>query len=120
MSAVSSPFVGFAIDRLGKRPHIGILAGVFLTLGHVLTAIGAKCDKSGCSSQYYEVAPLVLVGLGYSIYGAAIWASIPYVVKPQTLGTAFGVTTAVQNGGLALFPTIGGAINKATLGVTDA
>ena len=55
-----------------------------------------------------------MVGIGYSIYGAAIWASIPYVVKPQTLGTAFGVTTAVQNGGLALFPTIGGAINKAT------
>jgi len=65
------------------------------------------------------MGPLVLVGLGYCIYGAAIWASIPYVVKPHTLGTAFGVTTAVQNGGMAIFPTIGGYIHDQTAKMKD-
>jgi len=112
MSAAASPFVGYAIDRFGKRPHVGILAGVLLTLGHIMTVIGGgSCTKESCPNKYFEVGPLILVGCGYSIYGAAIWASIPYVVKASTLGTAFGVTTAVQNGGMAIFPTIGGYIN---------
>jgi hypothetical protein len=38
---------------------------------------------------------MILLGLGYSIYAAALWASIPYVVKARTVGTAFGITTAL-------------------------
>lgn len=39
--------------------------------------------------------PLVLVGIGYSIYAAAIWGSVPYVVDPSSVGTAFGIATAI-------------------------
>lgn len=122
MSAFASPVVGFAIDRIGKRAHIGVLAGFLLTLGHILTAIGGgHCEPAPgpCPNRYFEVAPLVMVGLGYCIYGAAIWASIPYVVKPHTLGTAFGVTTAVQNAGMAIFPTVGSYIHDQTANMKD-
>ena len=59
--------------------------------------------------------PLVLTGIGYSIYAAAIWGSIPYVVPQNTVGTAFGIATAIQNIGLVISPTIVGQIKDTTM-----
>jgi len=61
-----------------------------------------------------EVYPLVATGIGYSIYASAIWGSVPYVVEPHTVGTAFGLTTAIQNVGLVVAPTIVGVIKDKT------
>jgi type IV secretory pathway TrbF-like protein len=49
---------------------------------------------------------MILIGIGYSAYAASLWACIPYVVEPKTIGTAFGITTALQNIGLSIGPTI--------------
>jgi len=68
-----------------------------------------KCDQC-----YNEVYPLVLTGIGYSIYAAAIWGSVPYVVEPAQVGTAFGMATAIQNIGLVIAPTAVGSIKDAT------
>jgi MFS family permease len=57
---------------------------------------------------------MVLLGVGYSLYAAVMWASIPLVVKPEAVGTAFGVTTSVQNFGLAFAPMIIGEIQDTT------
>lgn len=59
-----------------------------------------------CDQCYNEVVVLVMVGIAYSIYASAIWGSIPYVVDPKTVGTAFGFCMAVQNCGLSIAPTI--------------
>eukprot|EP00644_Phytophthora_capsici_P010624 jgi/Phyca11/528532/estExt2_fgenesh1_pm.C_PHYCAscaffold_300148 len=48
--------------------------------------------------------PLVLQGLAYSVFAAALWPSVPYVVEAKHVGTAYGAITAIQNIGLALFP----------------
>lgn len=50
--------------------------------------------------------PLVLIGIGYSIYACALWGSVPYVVPENLLGSAFGLCTAVQNTGLTLTPLV--------------
>jgi MFS family permease len=68
-----------------------------------------ECDKC-----YSQVFPLVMTGVGYSIYAAAAWGSIPFIVSPNTVGTAFGITTAIQNIGLVLAPTIVGEIKDHT------
>lgn len=54
--------------------------------------------------NWIVMLPLCLLGIGYSIYASALWGSIPYVVKPSSLGTAFGLCTAVQNTGLVVAP----------------
>jgi len=81
-------------------------------------AYSASMMMPECYQCYNEMYPLVLTGLGYSIYAAAIWGSIPYVVEPNTLGTAFGIATAIQNIGLVVSPTIVGQI-KDTTGYKD-
>lgn len=61
--------------------------------------------------------PLVFTGIGYSIYASAIWGSVPYVVTPNTVGTAFGLATSIQNIGLCTAPTIVGFIKDKTIGI---
>ena len=67
-----------------------------------------------CYQCYNELYPLILTGVGYSIYAAAIWGSIPYVVDENSVGTAFGLATAIQNIGLTISPTIVGMIKDGT------
>lgn len=69
---------------------------------------------SECYQCYNELYPLVLTGVGYSIYAAAIWGSIPYIVDTNSVGTAFGLATAIQNIGLTISPTIVGMIKDGT------
>lgn len=42
----------------------------------------------------YPVGPLVMLGLCYSIYAAALWPSIAVVVEPAYQATAYGACTA--------------------------
>ena len=77
ISGISSPILGFAIDKLGRRALFISLSSAVLIFAFVLSMTSEPCDQ--CKS---ELVPLVLVGIAYSIYAAAIWGSIPYVVTP--------------------------------------
>jgi hypothetical protein len=90
--------------------RIVIFSSVLLMAAHLITM-----QLPPCNNCYTEILPLILTGFGYSIYAAALWGSIPYVVDAKTVGTAFGFCTAVQNAGLAIAPTIGSAIHDATI-----
>lgn len=45
-------------------------------------------------------------GLAYSGFAAVLWPSIPLVIPAKFTGLGYGVVTAIQNGGLALFPLV--------------
>lgn len=70
-----------------------------------------------CHQCYNELFPLVFTGIGYSIYASAIWGSVPYVVSPNAVGTAFGLATSIQNIGLCTAPSIVGFIKDKTRSV---
>lgn len=105
ISAITSPFLGILIDKIGRRGLMIILSSVILFLAHLINMFLPDCDQC-----YSEFGPLALIGIGYSIYAAALWGSIPYVVDAKTVGTAFGFCTAIQNAGMAVAPSIVGAI----------
>lgn len=54
--------------------------------------------------NYMICVPLVLLGIGYSVYAAALWGCIPYTMPARLVGTAFGLCTAIQNIGMTLSP----------------
>ena len=60
--------------------------------------------------NYCMLIPLSMLGIGYSVYAAALWGCIPYTVKPKLIGSAFGLCTAIQNIGLTISPLIGSAL----------
>jgi len=109
ISAIASPFLGAAIDRFGKRAFLICLSSIMLII-----AFSASMMMPECHQCYNELFPLIFTGIGYSIYASAIWGSIPYVVDPAAVGSAFGLATSIQNIGLCCAPTLVGFIKDST------
>lgn len=75
-SAVLSPFMGFGLDRYGHRAILISISSVILICAFIISMSIPPCTDK-CLP---EVIPLCMIGTAYSIYAAAIWGSIPYVV----------------------------------------
>jgi len=91
MSAFLTPVLGFMIDKIGKR-------ALFIIISSLLSAIACfwvAILPNYTSANFIIVGPEVLMGLAYSIYASALWSSIPYLVQPRTIGSAFGMTTSL-------------------------
>lgn len=93
ISACICPFLGFGIDKIGRRVVFIMFSSVILIATFVTSMLLPDCPTE--EPCYYEVLPLVMCGIGYSIYASVIWGSIPYTVEPRTVGTAYGICTAI-------------------------
>mmetsp|Transcript_22838 Transcript_22838/g.41039 ORF Transcript_22838/g.41039 Transcript_22838/m.41039 type:complete len:147 (-) Transcript_22838:506-946(-) len=105
MCAISTPLIGRFIDKKGHRTHLILISTVVITLGHLSLVLMPDC--SGC---YWGTIGLTLLRIGFSIYGATIWASVPLTVLAKTQGTAFGVTSSAVSIGMASGPVGIGAL----------
>ena len=97
ISAVASPFLGYGVDRFGGRAIIAVICPCILISAHL---------GLGFATGLGPVLPLVGQGIAYSVFAATLWPSIPFTVPQRAEGLAYGFVTAIQNGGLALFPII--------------
>lgn len=112
ISAVISPFLGFVVDRIGLRAFLALIAPIALTLVHAMLGL--------TSVNLY--VPLVLQGVAYSVFAAALWPSVPCtiaqidalawiavwwrltcvwddladVVEAKHVGSAYGAITSIQ------------------------
>ena len=94
VAGMFAPFMGALIDYVGFRGVFNCFAATMIVGVHLCLAY----------TDIYPVAPLVILGLCYSIYASALWPSIALVTEPAYHATAYGVVTAVQNLGLASVP----------------
>ena len=62
--------------------------------------------------QLIIIMPTYLPTYIHSAFAAVLWPSVPFTVPEEKVGLAYGLTTAIQNGGLALFPVLAAAIYK--------
>jgi len=62
--------------------------------------------KSSEAPQMLILIPLTILGVGYSIFAATCWGCIPFTMPSKLLGTAFGLSTCLQNVGLTVAPEI--------------
>ena len=104
MSAGLSPPLGFAIDKIGKRAVIASIAPLMLVAVHSTLAF----------SSGSPILPLVGQGVAYSCFAACLWPSVPFAVEEKSVGTAYGLITAIQNSGLAAFPLVVSALKTAS------
>lgn len=95
-----TPVFGTIVDNIGLRAVMNVVAATAITGVHFTLGF----------TDIYPAAPLVVLGLCYSIYAAALWPSIALVIEPKYQATAYGVVTAVQNFGLAVGPLIVGTL----------
>ena len=109
ISACASPFLGGIVDKFGHRVVLTSLSALVLTIVHMTFAFGGAGPH-----LLFMYLPLIGQGVAYSVYASALWPSIQMVVQKNEVGTAYGVVTAIQNGGLFLFPLIVGALKAQT------
>ncbi len=99
-----APFAGRLVDRVGRRATFMIVGSLLMIPCHL--ALGL--------TRIYPVYPMILLGFSFVLVPAAMWPSVPLIVKSERVGTAFGLMTAIQNIGLGLFPLLNGLLRDKT------
>lgn len=92
-------------------------SSVLILLACVITTLippASNTDPKVYNPQFLCLVPLTLLGVGYSVYAAALWGCIPYTVPARLVGTAYGLCTAIQNIGLTISPLIGSTLLERT------
>ncbi len=103
-SMVCAPFVGSLVDRIGRRVSLILLGSLLLIPSHL--AMGLTAIPPGL--------PMLVLGAAFVLVPAALWPAVPLIVGKERVGTAFGLMTMIQNGGLMLFPLLNGRLRDAT------
>ncbi len=109
-SMILAPFAGHLVDKVGKRAMLMIIGSLLMIPSHLLMAL----------TKVYPAYPMIALGASFVLVPAALWPSIPLIVRKERVGTAFGLMTAIQNIGLALFPLVNGLLRDITLTYTSS
>jgi len=103
-SMIFAPFAGRMVDKVGRRASLMILGSLILIPCHALMGL----------TRINPVFPMIALGAAFVLVPAAMWPSIPLIVSKKRVGTAFGLMTAIQNIGLAVFPLLNGLLRDIT------
>ncbi len=107
-SMIFAPFAGTLVDKIGRRASLMIWGSIILIPCHLLMGL----------TRIYPVLPMIFLGAAFVLVPAAMWPSVPLIVRKERTGTAFGLMTAIQNVGLGLFPLLNVLLRDATKSYT--
>jgi predicted MFS family arabinose efflux permease len=108
-----TPLIGLFLDFKGKSASIMIWGSILLILVHLGFAFGP-------SSEFLAIVLMIILGVAFSLVPAAMWPSIPKIVKEQYLGSAYSLIFWIQNWGLMGVPMlIGWSLESSNPGVTE-
>jgi MFS family permease len=103
-SMVFAPFAGHLVDKKGKRASLMIVGSIVMIPSYLLMGL----------TMIFPVIPMIVLGAAFVLVPAAMWPSVPLIVKKEHVGTAFGLITFIQNIGLAIFPYLNGLLRDLT------
>ncbi len=107
-SMVFAPIFGKLLDKFGRRASVMLLGSILMVPAYLTMAF----------TTVPPAFPMVVLGAAFVLVPAAMWPSIPLLVEKNRVGTAFGLTTMIQNIGLSLFPWFNGMLRDATQNYT--
>ena len=116
-----TPILGSYVDHKGKAATMLILGALLLISCHLTFAFILPMFK-GHTIGGVIVAYLTILVLGasFSLVPASLWPSVPKLVDPKIIGSAYALIFWIQNIGLWLFPLlIGKVLDNSNVGETD-
>ncbi|MCD7721777.1 MAG: MFS transporter [Prevotellaceae bacterium] len=117
-----TPILGSYVDHKGRAASMLVLGSLLLVACHLTFAFVLPAFK-GNEAGGVVVAYLTILVLGasFSLVPASLWPSVPKLVEPKIIGSAYALIFWIQNIGLWLFPLlIGKTLDATNPGVEDA
>lgn len=106
---VLTPLLGWFLDKKGKGATMLILGAVLMSVCHTIFAF-YPLEPNSTGSMVIAYGSIILLGISFSLVPAALWPSVPKLVKERYLGSAYSVIFWIQNIGLWAFPMIIGKV----------
>lgn len=115
-AAAITPFLGNYLDRKGKGATMLIFGSILMIVCHSVFAYVLPAVPS----IILAYAAIILLGISFSLVPASLWPSVPKLIKPKLLGSAYAVIFWIQNIGLYGFRKgIGSVLQASNPGITD-
>lgn len=109
-SMILAPFAGRMVDKIGRRATLMIIGSLLMIPSHLVMGV----------TRIYPVFPMIVLGAAFVLVPAAMWPSVPLIVRKERVGTAFGLMTSIQLIGLGLFPLLNGLLRDITKSYTSS
>lgn len=114
LAMVLTPLLGSFLDHKGKGATMLMLGSLIMIVCHLSFAYILPMYPS----QWLALLIIVVLGVSFSLVPAALWPSVPKIIDPVILGSAYSLIFWIQNIGLCFVPLIIGETLKATGGYT--
>ena len=105
-AAIITPFLGAFLDNKGKGATMLIWGSLLLICCHLIFAFLVPAT----GSKLIAYATIVILGISFALVPAALWPSVPKVMNPRYLGSAYSLIFWVQNIGLCFVPLLIGNV----------
>lgn len=105
-AAIITPFLGNFLDRKGRGATMLIFGALLLIICHLIFAFILPATHS----KFIAYATIVVLGVSFALVPAALWPSVPKIMDPRYLGSAYSLIFWVQNVGLCFVPILIGSV----------
>ena len=116
-----TPILGKYVDYKGKAASMLVLGSLLLIACHLTFAFILPMFKGNqVGGVIVAYLTILVLGSSFSLVPASLWPSVPKLVEPKIIGSAYALIFWIQNIGLWLFPLlIGKVLDMTNEGVTD-
>ena len=121
LAVLITPILGSYVDHKGKAASMLVLGSLLLIGCHLTFAFILPLFKgSAVGGVVVAYLTILVLGASFSLVPASLWPSVPKLVEPKIIGSAYALIFWIQNIGLWLFPLLIGKMFDATNpGITD-
>lgn len=110
LAMVLTPFLGSFIDYKGKGASMLMYGALIMIICHLSFAFILPAYPK----QWLAFLIVVILGVSFSLVPAALWPSVPKIIEPKILGSAYSLIFWIQNIGLCFVPKIIGNVLDST------
>ncbi len=111
LAVLITPILGSYVDNKGKAASMLVLGSLLLIACHLTFAFVLPAFKGNAIGGVIVAYVTILVlGASFSLVPASLWPSVPKLVEPKIIGSAYALIFWIQNIGLWLFPLLIGKV----------
>ncbi|CDD82825.1 transporter major facilitator family protein [Bacteroides sp. CAG:462] len=106
-----TPILGNYVDNKGKAATMLVMGSLLLIACHLTFAfVLPQLKGSAVGGIIVAYLTILVLGASFSLVPASLWPSVPKLVEPKIIGSAYALIFWIQNIGLWLFPLLIGKI----------